>query len=231
MQQRDARAQEQGFAQVVRHEQSGLAEILAQLEEMLLHIEASHRIERGEWLVEQQQRRIGGECAGDADALFLATGELSRISRRVYARFQSNGVEQFVDAGADLLSRPRFEFGNESDVARDGEVRKQAAVLDHITDAATQPNWIPLRDAPIFEAHLARRRRQQSVHHLEQRRFSRTAAPEQHQGFVRIEAQVDATQHVPPIDMVSDLFEFDEGRHRTLAASAARKRSMSSSLL
>src|SRR5262249_28553268 len=66
VQQRDTIGQQQRFANIVRDEDGGLAQRLAQIQEHLLQIEARHRIESAERLIEEQQGRIGGEGARHA---------------------------------------------------------------------------------------------------------------------------------------------------------------------
>jgi hypothetical protein len=48
-------------------------------QEFVLEALADHGVDGGERLVHQQDRRVGGEGAGDADALLLAAGELVRV--------------------------------------------------------------------------------------------------------------------------------------------------------
>ncbi len=43
---------------------------------------AQRQVERGERLVQQEQRRIGGERAAEGDALVLAARELARVALR-----------------------------------------------------------------------------------------------------------------------------------------------------
>ena len=47
-----------------------------QAQELVLQALAVDRVDRAERLVHEHQRRVGGERAGDADALALAAGEL-----------------------------------------------------------------------------------------------------------------------------------------------------------
>ena len=51
-------------------------ELLLQLEQLVLHVAADQRVERAERLVHQQQVGVGGERAGQADALLHAAGQL-----------------------------------------------------------------------------------------------------------------------------------------------------------
>ena len=53
-----------------------------QLDELLLHLAADQRVERGERLVHEQHVGVGGEGAGEADALLHAAGQLARAACR-----------------------------------------------------------------------------------------------------------------------------------------------------
>ena len=70
--QRDAGAEQQGFAQVVGDEDDCLSQALLQGQEFALQFGAGDGIERAERLVHQEKRRIGGQSAGHADSLPLS---------------------------------------------------------------------------------------------------------------------------------------------------------------
>ena len=104
---RDAVAHLHRLVDVVGDEHDRLAQRLLQAQELVLQLRARDRVDRAERLVHQHDRRIGGEGAGDADALALAAGELARIPIAVLARRQSDEGEQLVDAVVDPgLSQP-----------------------------------------------------------------------------------------------------------------------------
>ena len=70
----------EGLVDVVRHEDHRLGEARLQVAELVLQAGADERIERAEGLVHQQDRRIGGQGAGEADALALAAAQLRGIA-------------------------------------------------------------------------------------------------------------------------------------------------------
>lgn len=74
--QRDPVAQAQGLGEVVRDEDHGAALFVVEPGDLLLHLAPDERVECAERLVEQQHFGVGGECAGQADALLLAAREL-----------------------------------------------------------------------------------------------------------------------------------------------------------
>ena len=92
-------------------------------------------VERGHRLVQQQQRRIGGERAGDRDPLGLPAGQLGRAAIGELGR---------VDRGQPARgSRPRptrpapLAARTERDVRRRGQVREQQGLLREQHDAAS----------------------------------------------------------------------------------------------
>ena len=62
--------------EVVGDEDHRLAELVVQPDDLVLHVAPDQRVERGERLVEEQQRRVVGQRPGQADALLHAAGEL-----------------------------------------------------------------------------------------------------------------------------------------------------------
>ena len=104
----------------------------------VLHLGAGERIERAEGLVHQEDRRVGGEGAGQADALALASGELMRIAAAKTAGLEADRGEQLEAAGIAFCARAALSFKHQASVALDGEMREEAGLLDHITDAAAQ---------------------------------------------------------------------------------------------
>src|SRR5260370_21143220 len=78
LKQHNACGKEQSFVQIVRDENNGLAEAAGERAEFTLQLGAGNGIERTERLVHQQDGGIGGEGAGDANALALAAGKVAR---------------------------------------------------------------------------------------------------------------------------------------------------------
>src|SRR5579862_1561224 len=69
-------------------------------------------------------------------------------------------------------------------------MRKQARLLNHVTDSSTQPNRIPLRCWPSFYENLARRRRSQCVNQLESSGFSRAAAAQKNERLTAVHLEI-----------------------------------------
>ena len=77
---RDPVAHLDRLVDVVGDEEDGLADLRLQAQELVLQALAVDRVDRPEGLVHQHHQRVGGERAGDPDALLLAAGELRRVA-------------------------------------------------------------------------------------------------------------------------------------------------------
>src|SRR5690606_1146962 len=72
----DAAADLQRLVEVVADEDDGLFQLLLQFYQLILKVLTDQRVEGGERLVHQQDVGLGGEGAGEADALLHATRKL-----------------------------------------------------------------------------------------------------------------------------------------------------------
>jgi hypothetical protein len=75
----DAVCHVHGLVDVVRDEEDRDAVLLLHPQDEILEVSARLRVDGGERLVHQQDRRLVGERAGDRDTLLHAPGELPRI--------------------------------------------------------------------------------------------------------------------------------------------------------
>ena len=98
----DAGAEQQRFPDIMGDEQRRLAEFVAQVEELLLQFHTSHRIKRAKGFVQQQQRRIRCECAGDSHPLTLTAGQLTGIACGELRRRKPDLSQQMLDASVDI---------------------------------------------------------------------------------------------------------------------------------
>ena len=95
-------------------------------EEFLLHRPARDRVERAEGLVHQDERRIGRERAGDADALPLSARELAPDGGPRTRRGQSPTVSRSSSARARRSdSAPAEQAGHRLDVLAHRPVRER----------------------------------------------------------------------------------------------------------
>ena len=97
----DALAEKKGFADVVGDEDDGFVEAAGEGPEFALKFGAGDGIEGAEGFVHQENGRIGGESAGDADTLALAAGEFARTAGGKFGRIEADHAEQLINAGGD----------------------------------------------------------------------------------------------------------------------------------
>jgi len=134
--QHNARSQEQGLAQIVRDEDDGFAETAGEGAEFALQFGSSDGIKRAEGLVHKKNRRIGGERAGYADALALATGKVAGAAMSEFARVEADKLQHFLDAGGGAGIIPSLQNRNERHVFSNGKMREETCVLNDVADAA-----------------------------------------------------------------------------------------------
>jgi hypothetical protein len=83
--------------EVVRDEEVGEPEVVLEAREQVDDLRLDRHVERRDGLVEDDQGRVEGERAGDADALPLAAGELVREAVAVLGA-EADGPQQLGDA-------------------------------------------------------------------------------------------------------------------------------------
>ncbi|GAB3843790.1 hypothetical protein GCM10027610_057110 [Dactylosporangium cerinum] len=92
-----------------------------QPDDLVLHVTADQRVERGERLVEEEDLRIDGEGAGQADALLHAAGEL--VGVQLLAARQPDQVDHLLCAGPPLRLLLAAYLQPVRDVVQDPAVR------------------------------------------------------------------------------------------------------------
>ncbi len=103
----EPRGEENRLFDRVGDEEHHLAGAMPDVEDQLLDLLAGQRVERAERLVHQQYLRVGGERAGDADALLHAAGEL--VDHLGFEILQADEVEFLARVGVALvLVKPRI---------------------------------------------------------------------------------------------------------------------------
>ncbi len=124
-------------AEVVADEEDARAELLPQCGDEVEHLRLDGRVEPGRRLVEDQQRRIGGQGHRDHDSLLPASGELVRVESHPPGRVGDldlaehvlRSLERFVLVGAHELEDLRDLRAD-----ADGRVQRRAGVLVHHRD-------------------------------------------------------------------------------------------------
>src|SRR5688572_24752449 len=99
----DTIGEEHRLVDLVRHEEHGLARRVPDPQELGLHELSRLRVERGEWLVHEEDRRIDGEGSREVRALLHATGELIRVA--ILEPGQPDKLDVRLCAVASFLAR------------------------------------------------------------------------------------------------------------------------------
>ena len=113
----------------MRDEQDGLAGFLPDAQQLDLHQIAGLGIERRERLVHQQDVRIGGERAGETDALLHAARELVRV-----VPFEADEADHLDEPLGDAVTRSgrdALQFKSELDVALHRPPGQEPELLEH----------------------------------------------------------------------------------------------------
>ena len=99
-----------------------------QPDDLVLHVPADQRVERGERLVEEQQRRVAGQRPGEADALLHAAGELVGVGPLVAP--EADQLDDLGRLGPALLLAHAAHLEAIGDVVDHLAVRQEAEVLE-----------------------------------------------------------------------------------------------------
>jgi hypothetical protein len=93
-----------------------------------------------------------------ADALLLATGQLTRVAMQVLLGFELDHAHQFAGAVVAFLFVPAQQARHHGDVFLDGHVREQTDLLDHVADVAAQGHFVEVGGVFAIDQDLARGR-------------------------------------------------------------------------
>ena len=141
---------------------------------LLADVGAQPGVEGREGLVEQHQRRLRGQRAGQRDALLLPAGELGRHPAAVPG--EADELEHLLDAAPAA----RGAGESEAHVGGHAQVPEQGAFLRHQPDAAAlgrHVDALPRDELPV-EPHGARVDRVEAGDHPQQRRLAAAGAAE-----------------------------------------------------
>lgn len=86
----DAMAKKKCFANVVRDEDNGFLEAASQGAEFALQFSSGDGVKGAEWLIHEQDGRVGSEGARDAYALPLAARQFARMPSGKFRRIETN---------------------------------------------------------------------------------------------------------------------------------------------
>ena len=203
---RDPVAEQDGLVDVVGDEDDGLAEVALEALELLLERAAADGVDGAERLVHQQHGRVGGERAGDPDALLLAARELARVAVR-HVLLEPDELDQLERAGALALAVPAEQPRDGGDVVGDRAVREQPGLLDDVADPPPELVHGHLADVLAVELDRAAGGLDQAVDHPQRGRLPAARRAQQHGDLAagHLQAQVadgDGPVRVPLRDVV-----------------------------
>ena len=169
-------------------------ELLLNAGEFPLELNARHRIKSAERFIHQKDRRIDRESSRHAHALTLTTRKLGRPARRVDLRRKTHEIEQRVHALTRPIGSPPLETRHEPDIFFDGHVRKQADILEHVADATSEPDAVPLARVTAFDPDRSRYRQQQTIDQLEDGGLAGAAPSHEHHDFAGADRQRESVE-------------------------------------
>ncbi len=106
-----------------------------------------------------------------------------------------------------------FNLRNQSDVALDGEVRKQSNFLDYVADHAAQADYIPVARGTRLDEEFAVARREETIDEFESRSFAGAAATEQDQGFSAVHFEIQIVEQFAAVRERDCRFDTDTWRN------------------
>ena len=125
----DPVADPHGLVEVVGDEDDGALVLALEPQQLVLHLGADQRVEGGERLVHQHDRRVVGQGAGQADALLHAAGHLARVAGVILV--QSDLLQGLHRRFMALGLGHAGDFQAEGGVVERRQVRHQREGLEH----------------------------------------------------------------------------------------------------
>ncbi len=206
----NAITEQESFGYVVRDKDDRRTEAFLEQLELALQFRSGQGIERSERLIHKQNWRICGECASKSDALPLAAGKFMRIAPCEVLIRQSYERKYLGYAAFNPARIPAFDLWDQGDVPFHRVMRKEADLLNRISDTAAQLNGIPLMGGATLDAHFSPSRRKKPVDELESCCLSGAASAEQDQNFRRTNCQIEIRDEgASSVNGVVDVDELD----------------------
>src|SRR5439155_23974892 len=167
-------------------------------EQFILHVLACLDVERGKWLVHQQDGRVDRERARDADSLAHPTRQFSRITRLETA--QAYEADVMVDQPALLRLGHALAPQPVTNVLYDGIPGKQCVFLEH--DCALPPRR---GDRLAADLELAAGRLLESRKRIEPSRLAASARADDREEFVFLDLEVHVQQRKKRLTLGRDV--------------------------
>src|SRR5579862_9065992 len=183
VQENDAGAEQERFANIVSDDDNGLGETAGDFQKALLQFGAGHGIQGAEGFIHQKNRGIGGQGAGHADALALSSGKLARVALRELHRVKADQAHDLGVAASDAFGGPVFQARDERNVLPHGPMGEKSNFLNDIANAAAQPNGIPRGNFTALDNHSAGGVVTQPVNQFQKGGLAASALAEKSQRF------------------------------------------------
>src|SRR5438067_5004172 len=186
-------ADAEGFPNVmIRYEYADAA--LLEEPNDALDVEHRDRVDAGERLVEQDERRLGAERARDLEAPALAARE-----RDGGVLAQVGDVQVFQELGEarlDLLAREALQLEDRLHVLLHRQAAEHRVLLRQVGDAqARAPVDRQVRELGLVEVDVAGVDRNQPDDHVEAGGLAGAVRPEQADGFAAVDLERDVLHH------------------------------------
>ena len=163
----------------MRHEQDRRSQRPPNLLQFPLQVRAHNRVQRPERLIHQQDIRAVRQRPGHAHALALPARQLGWVAISHFA-LQTHQRQELECALAGFCLVDALQTWNGRDIVCDASMRKQATLLQDVTDRAAQAYRVRARHVrPAYE-HRARGRGNHRVHHPHERRFAAARCAQEH---------------------------------------------------
>ena len=156
---------------------------------------------RGFWVegrcgfVGKQEGGVAGECAGDADALFLAAGKLFGVV--IAAIREAHEVEKFGHSFVSLVFGDARELEWVVDVAGGGARIHEVELLEDHADIAAHSSeffFLHAHDIGAVEKHFAAGGRVEAVNHAHKCGLAGAGVANDANDFTRCHGEIDITE-------------------------------------
>lgn len=220
----NARAQTQGFRDVVGDKEHGDAGFAVDAGDLLLQTGAGDLVDGAEGLVHEQDLWRRGERPRDADALLLTAGKLGGIALEQFL-VEPDDREPFGDGGIGAC----FVFFIEQirhvgDVLCDGHVRKEHAALDGVANVAAQLDEIHCANVAPHHADRAGVWREQAVDHFQHRGLAAAGGTDDGHKIARRDGEGKIAKHGFFAVGFAHVFKFNDRFHEILLIISDRGR-------
>ena len=188
---------------------NGDAEFLVHTLEQGQHFGGGFRVERAGGFVGEQNLRISGQCAGDADALLLAAGQLRRVF--VCVLTEAHEFKEFVDTTILIVLAPVIELQWVGDVLGHGFGGEQVELLENHADFLADGPQLGLTqrgDISTKHGHSAGGGSFERVDKPDQCGFACTGIADDAEDVTAIDGQADVIHGSCDVRAASACFEF-----------------------